>query len=128
MLVGSSQEQRQERLSQYKLTDSNLGRSDDSVAYAGVQLRICARPCQSAVQMQGQSFLKDAAPGLPLAGCDRTCLCSLETCDDRRASADRRLPDEDVIVFAEDATVDNSRKGRDRRRRRTTNPYVELSR
>jgi hypothetical protein len=129
MLVGSAKEQRQERVFQHKMTGAEFARADSADDYAGMQLRICARPCQPALQMHGQSFLRDDVPSLPLAGCDRTCLCYLDACDDRRASDERRLPQEDMVTFREQPKEDNSRAGRDRRRRRhAANTYGELSR
>ena len=127
LLIGSNHEKRYERNAVASLTATPL-RDLNKVAlprsrYAAVSLRICNNPCKAALQRQGQSVLVAEALSLPLKGCDRVCNCSYANHEDRRIAKDRRSPLADVIALDESSGLANDRAGRDRRRKRTPEPY-----
>jgi hypothetical protein len=127
MLTGSLREQRHEQLYADKLSGAEFAEAaGEEECYAGAQFRVCPRPCKPAMAMRGQTFLSDAVPRLPLAGCDRKCLCLMESVDDRRVSDERRIQREDIVEFAK-PNLDAGRSGKDRRRKKKRTPYVELS-
>ncbi len=126
MLTGSLREQRHEQLYADKLAGTEFADAGEQASYAGVQFRVCPRPCKPAMAMRGQTFLNDAVPKLPLPRCDRKCLCSLEPVDDRRVGNERRIQQEDIVEFAK-PNLDAGRSGKDRRRKKKRTPYLELS-
>ena len=65
-----------------------------NTTYHAVSLKIDAqRACDAAKEMTGRRFLSNAAPRLPLAGCDvLECRCRFTHHKDRRTGKDRRSP------------------------------------
>jgi len=63
-------------------------------AYHAVSLKIDAQhACDAAKEMTGRRFLSNAAPRLPLAGCNSIeCRCRFTHHKDRRTGKDRRSP------------------------------------
>ena len=61
--------------------------------YAAVSLEPASIACEAARRIAGRRYLRDEAPGVPLANCDgRRCGCRLQSHADRRqAGTDRRL-------------------------------------
>lgn len=65
-----------------------------TTSYSGVQINVNSKECcQAARELEGQRFLGNQVPMLPLKACDAAeCRCAYERFDDRRADA-RRLSD-----------------------------------
>ena len=65
-----------------------------STAYHAVSIRMDAQhACDAAREMAGRRFLSNAAPRLPLPGCDALeCRCRFAHHKDRRSGKDRRSP------------------------------------
>ena len=63
-------------------------------SYNGIQINVNSEECcQAARKLEGQRFLANEVPMLPLDGCDAAeCRCAYERFDDRRTDA-RRLSD-----------------------------------
>jgi len=127
LLTGSKHERRHERQAASSLTATPL-RVVEKVAlprgkYAAVSLRISNNPCSAAVDAQGKSVLVCESPALPLEGCDRRCHCRYAHHEDRRIAKDRRYPASDVIELTGPAGLQDNRAGRDRRLKRTPEPY-----
>jgi hypothetical protein len=127
LLTGSKHEQRHERQAASSLSSKPL-RVVEKLAlprsrYAAVSLRLCNNPCRAAVAAQGRPVLVGEALSLPLEGCNRRCHCTYAHHEDRRMAADRRYPSSDVIEVSGSAALKNNRSGRDRRRKRTLQPY-----
>jgi hypothetical protein len=58
--------------------------------FAGVEIRRRSGACKAAAALDGQRFLANESPALPLAGCTKTrCDCSFVKLSDRRTD-DRR--------------------------------------
>ena len=127
MLAGSERERRRERLFAHKVAAAGLNSDVDSMDYEAVQLRLCNRPCEGALQLREQSFLLAEAPKLPLPDCDRTCLCGLDRISDRRVRRDRRHPVVDAVELDGIVHPKDGRAGRDRRRSRSkVEPYAGI--
>ena len=78
-----------------------------------VVISICAHPCKKARDYQSKPILANAAPSLPLQGCNAiTCKCSFLRYDDRRMGTDRRDKQDEkrTLIYA------NKRLLKDRRR------------
>lgn len=61
--------------------------------FHAVSIRPGLIACETATAMQGQRFLSDAAPLLPLKGCNqRHCQCKFAHHGDRRSGDERRSP------------------------------------
>ena len=62
--------------------------------YHAVSIRTAGRSCTAAISMEGQRFLSNEAPSLPLADCDRPdqCKCRFAHYKDRRSGGERRNP------------------------------------
>jgi len=61
--------------------------------FHAVSLRSLPSACDAAKALEGERYLSNAAPVIPLADCDAaTCKCRYVHHDDRRASDDRRNP------------------------------------
>jgi hypothetical protein len=68
-------------------------RVSDNTAYHAVSIKFDAKACNAAKEMSGRRFLSNAAPRLPLPGCNALeCRCCFAHHDDRRSSKDRRSP------------------------------------
>lgn len=69
-------------------------KSAGGTAYHAVSLKIdAAQACDAAKDMMGRRFLSNAAPRLPLPGCNALeCRCRFTHHKDRRAGKDRRSP------------------------------------
>ena len=88
-----------------------------SSEYHAVSIKFPQRVCDAAKAMDGQRFLSNEAPALPLAECDLAeCNCHFSHYKDRRARTDRRSP------FASPMTADGTgrfekerRESKDRR-------------
>jgi len=77
-----------------ELTEAESRRvATDHDSYHAVAIKYAARACDAAKAMTGRRFLSDAAPRLPLPGCDHPdCGCKFAHYDDRRTGYDRRSP------------------------------------
>ena len=61
--------------------------------FHAVSIRPGPEACSAARGLEGQRFLSDAAPPIPLPGCDsRNCRCRFVHFDDRRSGDERRSP------------------------------------
>lgn len=61
--------------------------------FHAVGIRPGPNSCAAAKSLQGQRFLSDAAPHIPLAGCNASsCRCRFVHFTDRRSGEDRRSP------------------------------------
>jgi hypothetical protein len=61
--------------------------------FHAVSIRPGLIACETAIAMQGQRFLSDAAPLLPLKGCNQPhCQCKFAHHNDRRTGDERRSP------------------------------------
>jgi hypothetical protein len=61
--------------------------------FHAVSIRPGLIACETATALQGQRFLSDAAPLLPLKGCNQPdCQCKFAHHNDRRGGDDRRSP------------------------------------
>ena len=61
--------------------------------YHAVSIKFDSKACEAAKALSGRRFLSDAAPRLPLAGCDAPeCNCRFAHHKDRRSGSDRRSP------------------------------------
>ena len=89
----------------------------DSSSYKAVSLRISNSPCAAALKLRGQSVLENAAPQLPLSGCDRVCNCKYKSHDDRRIRLDRRSQEQVYVKVMGHAASSENRAGRDRSRK-----------
>jgi hypothetical protein len=84
--------------------------------FHAVSIRPGLIACETAIAMQGQRFLSDAAPLLPLKGCNQSdCQCKFTHHNDRRSGDERRSPypsslSRDTGIFRQD-----QRHSRDRR-------------
>jgi hypothetical protein len=79
--------------------------------FAAVEIRTRSSACAAARALQGQRFLSNAAPALPLAGCTAAqCSCTFAKLADRRTD-DRRLGGLSAALFLEQ----NRREDGDRR-------------
>lgn len=62
-------------------------------AFHAVSLKYSENACTAAKEMTGRRFLSNAAPRLPLPGCDvLECRCQFTHHSDRRSQTDRRNP------------------------------------
>jgi hypothetical protein len=60
--------------------------------YQCVMIYPCIDACEAAAQQDGQRYLLDKVPDLPLPGCDtRKCTCHYQNFVDRREGGDRRF-------------------------------------
>lgn len=67
--------------------------AEASGRFHAVSIRFGANPCSKARHLHGQRFLSEAAPRLPMDGCDAAnCDCRFVHHADRRAGDDRRSP------------------------------------
>lgn len=67
--------------------------ADGSERFHAVSIRFGANPCSKAKRLHAQRFLSEAAPRLPMDGCDAAnCDCRFIHHADRRAGDDRRSP------------------------------------
>ena len=80
-------------------------------AYHAVSLKIDAEhACNTAKEMIGRRFLSNAAPRLPLPGCNALeCRCQFTHHKDRRTGKDRRSP---FVTSAYSGTPESLRKER----------------
>ena len=80
--------------------------------FAAVEIRPRSGACDAARALQGQRFLSNEAPPLPLAGCTAAkCSCSFAKLTDRRTD-DRRLGGVNASLFLKE----DRREDEDRRR------------
>ncbi len=85
-------------------------------SFSGVTIEAGLHPCEAVRALDGQRFLSDAAPALPLPGCDsKRCGCRYRHHADRRDSENRRAPWGNFGGFGPRGGGRNERKG-DRRR------------
>lgn len=84
--------------------------------FHAVSIRPGPSACQAAMGLQGQRFLSDAAPQLPLPGCGRqNCQCRFVHFSDRRSGDDRRSPYPATIGMDTGTYKQEQRKAPDRR-------------
>ena len=61
--------------------------------YPAVAIKYSENACDAAKALTGRRFLVNAAPRLPLPGCDfQNCRCKFAQYPDRRSETDRRSP------------------------------------
>ena len=89
-----------------------------STAYHAVSIKLAGNACTAAKEMSGRRFLANAAPRLPLPGCDvLECKCRFSHHSDRRSRKDRRSPFSSGIGGSGTGAYETEkREGRDRRR------------
>jgi hypothetical protein len=90
----------------------------DTSEFHAVSIKALASSCQAAKLIQGKRYLSNAAPKLPLDGCDAaTCKCRFVHHEDRRTGDDRRNPYGGNIGIDPGVHDQERRKPRDRRAR-----------
>ena len=68
-------------------------KASEDTTYHAVSIKFPATACDAAREMSGRRFLANAAPRLPLPGCDAaSCECRFTHHKDRRTGRDRRSP------------------------------------
>jgi hypothetical protein len=100
---------------------ANAARQIDLMAttskFHSVSIRPGPAACSAALALEGQRFLSDAAPSIPLPGCDSgNCRCRFVHFDDRRAGEDRRSPYPATIGLETGAFRKEQRESGDRRK------------
>jgi hypothetical protein len=84
--------------------------------FHAVSIRPGPFACRAARELEGQRFLSDSAPRIPLAGCDASdCTCHFAHHADRRAGDERRTPYPPSIGLDTGSTGSEQRKDADRR-------------
>lgn len=84
--------------------------------FHAVSIRTGLEACAAAKALEGQRFLSDAAPSIPLPGCDSgDCRCRFVHFSDRRAGDDRRSPYPATIGIDSGTFRREQREGSDRR-------------
>lgn len=85
--------------------------------FHAVSIRPGPAACSAARALEGQRFLSDAAPSIPLPACDsRDCRCRFVHFDDRRAGEDRRSPYPATIGIETGTFRKEQRQSGDRRK------------
>jgi hypothetical protein len=94
----------------------SAGQTDDAKFHA-VSIRVGSGACTAAMGMQGERFLANEAPQLPLPGCDAAdCQCRFIHFKDRRATDERRNPYRGTMGVATGNLRREQRTGKDRRK------------
>lgn len=85
--------------------------------FHAVSIRYADDACDAVKRLDGQRFLADAAPGIPVQGCNAPrCGCRFVHHDDRRRDGDRRNPyTQGFGAGASGQYPRERRSGRDRR-------------
>ena len=93
--------------------------------YHAVSLKIDAQhACDAAKEMTGRRFLANAAPRLPLAGCNSLeCRCRFTHHEDRRTGKDRRSP---FVTSGYSGTSGSFKKERRERRDRRKETDLDI--
>jgi len=74
-----------------KKPERRISTSTASTEYHAVSIRFSPKACAAAKEIDGKRFLSNAAPHIPLPGCDVVdCQCRFMHYKDRRARVDRR--------------------------------------
>lgn len=88
-----------------------------TASFRAVVIRTGSGCCDAVRALAGQRFLASEAPGLPVAGCNRTqCRCSFQRLGDRRGGDERRFGLGSFGGFGTTRGQREQRAGRDRRR------------
>ena len=98
---------------------------EGDTSYHAVSLRIDAQhACDAAKEMTGRRFLSNAAPRLPLAGCNALeCRCRFTHHKDRRTGKDRRSP---FVTSGYSGTSGSFKKERRERRDRRKEADLDI--
>jgi len=92
-------------------------RASEDTAFHAVSIKFDAQACNAAKEMGGRRFLSNAAPRLPLPGCNSLeCRCRFAHHKDRRASKDRRSPFSGGVGGGTGSFKKERRESRDRRK------------
>jgi hypothetical protein len=84
--------------------------------FHAVSIRPGVFACKAARELEGQRFLSDLAPRIPLAECDASdCTCRFAHHSDRRAGDDRRTPYPPALGLDPGSIGSDQRGERDRR-------------
>jgi hypothetical protein len=84
--------------------------------FHAVSIRPGVFACKAARELEGQRFLSNSAPRIPLPGCDASdCTCRFAHYADRRAGDDRRTPYPSTIGLDAGSTGLDQRTASDRR-------------
>lgn len=85
--------------------------------FHAVSIRPGPGACHAALALEGQRFLSDAAPSIPLPGCDsQNCRCRFVHFADRRSGDDRRSPYPGTIGIDTGTYRQEQRQSGDRRK------------
>lgn len=85
--------------------------------FHAVSIRPGPGACHAALGLQGQRFLSDSAPSIPLPSCDsQNCRCRFMHFADRRSGDDRRSPYPGTIGIDTGTYRQEQRQSGDRRR------------
>jgi hypothetical protein len=85
--------------------------------FHAVSIRPGPSACRAALGLDGQRFLSDAAPSIPLPGCDsRHCRCRFVHFSDRRTGDERRSPFPATIGMETGIYRQEQRQSTDRRK------------
>jgi hypothetical protein len=86
--------------------------------FHAVSIKITGPGCNAAREMSGRRFLANAAPKLPLPGCDiLECKCRFIHHKDRRAGKERRSPFKPGGIGGGTGAYDSEQRGGEDRRR-----------
>ncbi len=93
IIIAAAALRRQQRPAQSGEARPSSRLADASGRFHAVSIRFGASPCGNARRLHSQRFLSEAAPRLPVDGCDAAnCGCRFVHHADRRAGDDRRSP------------------------------------
>jgi len=95
-------------------------RSKGQGEFHAVAIKYSENACDAAKAMTGRRFLANAAPHLPLPGCDfHDCRCKFAHYEDRRARTDRRSPFAHAGKADGTGSFERERRGKIDRRKNT---------
>lgn len=104
-----------------KATGADLGATNSK--FHAVSIRPGADPCNAVLALEGQRFLSEAAPPIPLPNCDsRHCRCRFVHFADRRSGDERRSPYPATIGLDSGTFRQEQREGQDRRKEPPESP------
>jgi hypothetical protein len=92
------------------------GQADPDTRFHAVSISLASNACRSAKGLEGERFLSNEAPRLPLPKCDvKECQCRFVHYDDRRENEQRIGPDRDEPIGDNEKTKEERRLQDDRR-------------
>lgn len=97
--------------------DQEIDLMATTTKFHAVSIRPGPEACHAALGLEGQRFLSDAAPSIPLPSCDsENCRCRFVHFADRRSGEDRRSPYPGTIGIDTGTYRQEQRQSGDRRK------------